>query len=98
LRLLHKDSAEAAEMIQYLSVTMIFVGLLQAIGTWALASRWSKISMLYGALGLGYTTLILTFGRTPDVLLHTMPIAAGVSFFVLFVVWIFAMRRHKPVT
>lgn len=97
LRLLHKDSPEAAEMVEYLSMTMIFVGLLQAVGTWALASRWSKISLLYGALGIGYTALILVVGTTPDALLKTMPLAAGISFVVLFLVWFIAMRRHKPV-
>jgi len=97
LRLLHKDSPEAAEMIQHLSVTMIFVGLLQAVGTWALASRWSKISLLYGVLGIGYTTLILVVGTTPGILLKTMPLAAGASFVILFLVWFIAMRRHKPV-
>ena len=85
-------------MIKYLSVTMIFVGLLQAIGTWALASRWSKISLLYGGLGIAYTAIILVTGKTPKTLLHTMPIVAGISFGILFVVWLAAMRRHKPVT
>lgn len=98
LRLLHKDSPEAAEMIQYLSVTMIFVGLLQAVGTWALASRWSRISLLYGALGIAYTTLILSSGRTPHALLQIMPVAAGIAFVALFTAWFIAMRRHKPVT
>ena len=84
-------------MISHLAVTMIFVGLLQAMGTWALASRWSKISLLYGALGLGYTTLILLLGKTPAALLQIMPVAAGVAFLILLTVWIGAMRRHKPV-
>ena len=38
-------------MIGRLSVTMVFVGLLQLLGIWSLASRWLKISLLYGALG-----------------------------------------------
>jgi hypothetical protein len=98
LGLIGRDTPEAAEMIKYLSVTMIFVGLLQAIGTWALASRWSKISLLYGGLGIAYTAIILVTGKTPKTLLHTMPIVAGISFGILFVVWLAAMRRHKPVT
>lgn len=97
LKLLKKDSPEAAGMLDHLCVAMIFVGLLQAMGTWALASRWSRISLLYGALGIVYTTLILTVGRTPEALLQTMPIAAGGGFVILFMVWILAMRRHKPV-
>lgn len=97
LKVIGKDTPEAAEMIKHLSVAMIFVGLLQAIGTWALASRWSKISLLYGALGMAYTTIILAVGRTPEALLHTMPIVAGTAFVILFIVWLAAMRRHKPV-
>ena len=96
LRLLHKDSPEAAEMIGHLSLTMVFVGLLQAVGTWALASRWSKISLLYGALGMGYTAVILVFGKTAHALLHIMPVAAAIAFLILFSVWIEAIRRHKP--
>jgi O-antigen/teichoic acid export membrane protein len=98
LRILHKDSEEAAEMIQHLSVAMIFVGLLQAIGTWALASRWSRIALLYGGLGLGYWVLLLFMGTTSIALLQIMPVAAGVAFVILLTVWIIAMRRHKPVT
>jgi hypothetical protein len=97
LKLIGKDTPEAAAMIGHLSVSMIFVGLLQAVGTWALASRWTRISLLFGALGIGYTALILTVGKTPEALLHTMPMATGVAFLILFSVWLTAMRRHKPV-
>jgi hypothetical protein len=97
LKVLHKDSPEAAAMIGRFAVTMVFVGLLQAIGTWALASRWIKIALIYGALGVMYTAVILTVGKTPDVLLNTMPFAAGIPFVILFVIWLIAMRRHKPV-
>jgi len=41
--------------------------------------------------------LILLTGKTPDTLLKTMPIATGAAFLILFVVWLTAMRRHKPV-
>jgi len=97
LKLIGKDTPEAAAMIGHLSLAMIFVGLLQAVGTWALASRWTRISLLYGALGIGYSALILLTGKTPDALLKTMPIATGAAFLILFVVWLTAMRRHKPV-
>jgi hypothetical protein len=97
LALLHKDTPEAAGMISHLAVAMVFVGLLQAMGTWALASRWSRISLLYGALSLAYTTLLLLLGQTPAALLRTMPLATGAAFLILFTVWFGAMRRHKPV-
>ncbi len=96
LQILGKDSPEAAGMIGYLEVTMILVGLLQAVGTWALASRWIKVSLLYGFLGIAYTTLILTLGRTPATLLHLMPFAAGAAFAILITIWLIAMRRHRP--
>jgi O-antigen/teichoic acid export membrane protein len=97
LRLIGRDTPEAADMIKHLSITMFFVGLLQAVGTWALASRWSRISLLYGALGICYTIIIFAFGKTASALLNTMPIVAGIAFLILFTVWFAAMRRHKPV-
>jgi hypothetical protein len=98
LKILHKDSPEAAEMIRPLAITMVFVGLLQAMGTWALASRWRKIALLYGVLGVGYTALNLTVGKTSAALLQTMPTAAGAAFVILFAAWFMAMRRHQPIT
>jgi hypothetical protein len=92
-----KSAPAAEEMISQLTITMIFVGLLQALALWALASRWSKISLLYGLLGFGYWLTLLALGRSPTALLQTMPVAAGVAFGVLFFVWLFTLRRHKPV-
>jgi len=97
LRLLGQNTPEAAGMIAPFAITMVFVGLLQAIGTWALASHWVKISLLYGVLGLGYWATILTAGKTPAALLHVMPVAAGIAFVILFGFWFTAMRRHKLV-
>ncbi|HZF00688.1 MAG TPA: hypothetical protein VE344_02220 [Methylomirabilota bacterium] len=95
LTLLHKYTPEAANMIMPLAITMLSVGLLQALGMWSLASRWIKISLLYGALGLAYWLALLTFGKSPESLLHIMPIAAGIAFAILFAVWLIAMRLHK---
>jgi len=94
--ILGRPSSEAAAMIARLAVTMVFVGLLQALALWALASRWMKISLLYGALGLGYWLTLLFLGKRPAALLHVMPATAGVTFFILFFVWFAALRRHKP--
>ena len=46
-----RNTPDAAAMINPLALTMVFVGLLQSLALWALASRWTKISLLYGALG-----------------------------------------------
>ena len=95
LKILGKYTPEAAGMIGPLAVTMIFVGLLQALGMWALASRWSKMALFYGVLGLGYLFTLLLIGKTPVVLLPTMNIAAGIAFVALFIVWLNAMRHGK---
>ena len=92
LKLIGKYSPEAAAMIGPLALTMIFAGLLQALGMWALASRWSKISLFFCALGLGYLLILLAMGTTPAALLHIMPVAAGTAFVALFIVWLHAMR------
>jgi hypothetical protein len=95
LQLLHRNTAEAAAMIGRLAFTMVCVGLLQAIAMWSLASRWIKISLLYGGLGIGYWLALLFLGKSPAALLQTMPVAAGLAFGVLFVVWLAMMRPRK---
>lgn len=96
LKILHRDTPTADGMILWLTMTMVFVGLLQALAMWALASRWSKVSLLYGILGCGYLSVLFIAGHEPSSLLHTMPIAAGVSFVLLLFFWIRSMRRHHP--
>jgi hypothetical protein len=96
LHLLHRDTPEAAAMIGQLAVTMVFVGLLQALAMWSLASRWIKTSLLFGGLGVTYWVLLLFLGHSPAALLGVMPIAAGIAFGTLFVVWLTAMRGHVP--
>jgi hypothetical protein len=93
--ILGAPSPVAAAMISRLAITMAFASLLQALGTWALASRWVKISLLYGGLGLGYWLTLLFLGKSPAALLQTMPVAAGIAFAALFVVWLIAMGTHK---
>jgi hypothetical protein len=95
--ILGRSSPEAEAMIARLSVTMVFVGLLQALALWSLASRWLKISLSYGALGLGYWLMLLAFGKTPADLLRVMPVTAGIAFGALFLVWLATLHRNKPV-
>jgi hypothetical protein len=87
---------EAAAMVSRLAVTMAFIGLMQALGMWALASRWLKVALLYGASGLVYWLVLLTWGKSPPVMLQLMPVAAGVAFAVVFVSWLAAMRSSHP--
>ena len=95
LKIMGRNTPDAAAMIWPLALTMTFVGLLQALAMWALASRWLKIGLLYGGLGIIYWATLLCLGQTPASLLRAMPVAALVSFATLFAVWLVAMRRHK---
>jgi hypothetical protein len=94
LEILGKYSPEAADMVGQFAVTMVFVGLLQSLAYWALASRWTKISLLYGGLGCAYWLTLLILGKSPANLLHVMPVTAGVAFGGLFVTWLVTMQRH----
>jgi hypothetical protein len=88
--------AEAQAMVCPLAVTIVFVALLQPLAYWSLASRWWKNAFLYGLLGLGYWLTLLARGHTPEGLLQTMPVAAGIAFGVLFAAWWITLRRHVP--
>jgi len=85
---------EAEDMISRLAITMVFVGFLQSLALWSLASRWVKISLFYGVLGLAYWLALFAFGRTPGALLHTMPVAAGIALGGMLVIWLVTMQRH----
>jgi O-antigen/teichoic acid export membrane protein len=95
LKILGKYTPEAAAMLGPFSITMAFFGMSQAMAMWALASRWTKIAMLYGVLGLGYWLVLFFFGKTASALVHVMPIASGVAFAVLFVTWLIQMKQHR---
>ena len=95
LQLLHRNTPDAAGMIGQLSITMVFAGLLQALAMWSLASRWIKLSMLYGGLGIAYWITLLCLGKSPADLLRVMPVAAGIAFGVVFLIWLIAMVTHK---
>jgi len=93
-----RPAPEAAAMIAPLAMTMVFVGLLQALAMWALASRWLKIALLYGGLGLAYWITLLCLGKSPEDLLRVMPVTAGIAFGAVFLIWLVAMRGHKTET
>jgi hypothetical protein len=95
LKALGRNTPEAAAMIGPFAVTMAFVGLLQSLAFWTLASRWAKVTLLYGALGIAYWLALLALGKTPADLLTVMPLATGASFAVLFLAWFWTMRRHR---
>ncbi len=92
-----KPAPESAEMIGRFVATMVFVGLLQSLGMWSLASRWIKLALFYGGLGLAYWITLLCFGKSPTDLLRVMPVAAGTACGTLFLFWLITMRRHKSI-
>ena len=94
LKLLNKYTPEAAAMVGQFAAIMVLVGLLQALAYWALASRWLKISIFYGVMGIGYWLTLLAVGKTPALLLQTMLVAAGAAFILLLITWLVTMQRH----
>ncbi len=98
LQMIGRNTPEAAGMVGQLAATMVAVGLLQALGMWALASRWVKIALLYGGLGLAYWLTLFWLGKSPAALLQVMPFASGMAFVILFTVWLLAMRRPPATT
>lgn len=94
LQIISRNTPTVSAMVIPLVITMVFVGLLQALALWSLASRWSKISLLYGSLGLAYWLVLLSVGKTTSALLYTMPITAGIGFVVLFVSWLVTLQRN----
>ena len=97
LQMIGRNTPETSAMVGQLATAMVFVGLLQALGMWALASRWVKIALLYGGLGLTYWLLLFWLGNTPAALLQVMPLAAGIAFALLLVIWWIAMHNPKNV-
>lgn len=87
-----KPSPEAAAMVGWFTITMALIALIQALGMWALASRWFKVALLYGGLGLAYWLTLLVFGKTPELMLRVMPVTAAIAFVALFITWLIAMR------
>jgi len=97
LQLLHRNTPDAAAMIGRFSITMVFVGLLQSLAMWSLASRWIKLSLLYGGLGIAYWITLLGLGKSPADLLRLMPVAAGSVLVILFAFWVWTMRKGMTI-
>jgi len=97
LKILGRFTPEAAGMVGTFAATMVFVGMLQSLAYWVLASRWQKTAVLYGGLGLAYWIALYVLGTTPTTMLQTMSVAAGTAFAILFIIWFAIMRRQHPV-
>ena len=92
-----KPAPEGGAMIGRLATTMVFVGLLQALATWSLASRWIKLALFYGGLGLLYWLTLLCLGKSQVDLLRIMPLAAGIAFAALCSFWVVTIRAGRAV-
>ncbi|MGA2241495.1 MAG: hypothetical protein ABSH11_05600 [Verrucomicrobiota bacterium] len=95
LKLIARNTHEAAAMNVPLVMTMVWVGLFQSLAMWALASRWLKVALLYGGLGCAYWLTLPCLGKSPADLLRLMPVAAGIAFVILFVFGVIALRKGK---
>jgi hypothetical protein len=89
-------NSQAADMLIPYTIAMVFVGLGQAVAMWGLASRWFKLTVLYGALGLAYWLILLQQGHTPAKMLEIMPLATGAAFCLLLVAWLLTLRSQVP--
>ena len=98
LQFIGRNTPDAAANIAPFALTMVLVGLLQSLAYWSLASRWLKICLLYGTLGIGYWIALFLLGKTPAELLRVMPIAAAIGLVVMFLAWFTGMRRHKLIS
>lgn len=95
VRLIFKvENPLAAGMIGRFAASMVFIALIQMLGMWALASRWSRLAILYGCCGVGYWLTLLLAGTSPDRLLQAMLIASSTSFIVLFGAWFLSYRQE----
>jgi hypothetical protein len=86
---------EASSMLVPLSLTMVCGGLLQSMGIWALASRWSVVSWLFGVTGLIYWLVLLGFSVSMSRLLWIMPTASACAVGIIFVAWIVALKKSS---
>lgn len=90
--LVNSDSPRVSEMMIPYTISMGFFGLSQAIGMWSLASRWFRLAIVYGVLGLAYFLLLLALGKTPEQLLTIMPYISATCFVVLCIGWLLQLR------
>jgi len=96
-KLAPEAAAMVTALIPRLAAIMVFAGLCQAIGAWCLASRWFKLTLLYGFCGLAYWIALLALGLNPDALLNAMLIGSAASFALLCALWLNTLRQNQTV-
>jgi O-antigen/teichoic acid export membrane protein len=92
--LLGTHDAGLADMTTQFALTMVPIGVLQALGYHYLAARRIPECMVFGVCGLAYLTALIVFGDTPSLMLGWMGGMASASILVLGVLALF--RRRSP--
>jgi O-antigen/teichoic acid export membrane protein len=92
--LLGTHDAGLAAMTTQFALTMVPIGILQAMGYHYLAARRIPECLVFGGCGMAYLAVLVLYGRTPDLMLDGMGAAAVTSILVLGVLALF--RRRAP--
>ena len=87
------DDPELAAMTTQFALTMVPIGILQAMGYHYLASRRIPECLVFGGCGLVYLVLLAVYGRTSTLMLDWMAGAASASIVVLGAM---ALARRTP--
>jgi len=91
--LLNAHDPELAAMTTQFALTMLPIGVLQALGYHYLAARKIPECLVFGGCGLIYLILLAVYGTTPSLMLGWMAGAASASIVVLGVM---ALIRRTP--
>lgn len=92
--LFNRAEPEAALLVGKFAWVMAIVAFLQPIAMWALASRHFKIIFLYGILGAVYWVALFIFGQSPNQLLLTMGMGAGVSLMTIVLISQYKSKKY----
>jgi hypothetical protein len=90
------DNKLTSEMVPAFALTMVPIGLLQALGVFALASRRLPECFVLGGCGFGYFLLLFLFGRQPQLMLSYMLGGATASILLLLFIGIVRWGRKQP--
>jgi hypothetical protein len=90
------DNKLTSEMVPAFALIMVPIGLLQALGVFALASRRLPECFVLGGCGLGYFLLLFLFGRQPSLMLSYMLGGAAASILILLFIGIVRWGRKQP--
>ena len=91
--LLGTHDAGLADMTTQFALTMVPIGILQAMGYHYLAARRIPECMVFGGCGIVYLAALIVFGHTPSLMLDWMGGTASASILIL---GLLALFRRNP--